>query len=246
MPEDNLKYTEQDVRKILQKALDIQKRENSPAERDGNPSGEYSLVDIEQAAEEIGLIPEHVHQAAAELDSQSNSSFLSTFLGAETSIVATGRDQEPVDEETLQGLIAAMQTIAGATGVGNVHGSVCSWATTSADVERRGFPTEIIVRTGKRGTVAEVRERLGQLAAGIYGGVMGGVGLGAGLGVGLGVGLGKLDSGLFAVVFAVGTFVFSYGLSRLIFVWTAKHRRKETRRMLGRVLDFLKYNKSAE
>jgi hypothetical protein len=240
MTQDEPKFSDKDVRKIIQKALDIQKRERA-SEGTGevvSRTGDYSLSDIEQAAGEIGLSPELVHQAATELDTGGRSSFLHRFLGAETTIVATGRSPRSADPETLQELAATMQAIVGIVGAGNVHGSAYSWTTTSADVERRGFATEVTVRSRQNGTIVEVTDRLGQLAGGLYGGILGGVGLGAGLGVGLGVGLGALGSPLFAAIFAIGTFTLSFGLSRLIYTSVAKQRRKTTKQILNKILDF--------
>jgi hypothetical protein len=238
---DEASYSETDVKKIIQRALELQKREKEhQAITSGSDSGEFTLHDIEQTAKEIGLENDLVHRAAMEIQGGARSSFLKRFLGSETEIAAIGRDDTATSNEALQELAVTMQTITGFSGTGSAQGSVCSWVTSRADVEQRGFPTQITVRSVTSGTVVEIRERLGQLAAGLYGGLMGGVGLGAGLGVGLGVGLGKLGSGGAAAIIATGTFVASYGLARLIFTSVAARRRRETRVMLKRILSFLR------
>lgn len=241
MNDDPIRYSDDDVRKIIQRALEIQKRATpvaDDAQPNRSPEG-LSIDEIEQTAAEIGLDPSLIRQAASDLHVTPDRPMLRRFLGAETQMTATRTLPQSAHTETLQELAVALQSVAGVQGMGSVHGGVCSYVTSGADAEKRGFSTEITVQATRSGTVIEIRERFGMLALGIYGGLMGGIGLGAGLGVGFGVGMGVLGSGGIAAAIAIGTFAASYGLARLIFTGLVRSRRREGRRMADRIAGFL-------
>ena len=174
MSDNDRRYSDKDMKRILKRALELQAKSSSRAAPAGS---DYSLNDLESVANEIGLPPELVRHAALELDTGSRKSGGSWFLGAETHVVAEQALPVGVDEERLDELLAAMPHLAEGAGSGNAHRTVLTWSSSAAEAMRRGFATEVSVRTGTEATTVAVRERLGGLAGGVFGGMMGGIGL---------------------------------------------------------------------
>ncbi len=125
----------------------------------------------------------------------------------------------------LERVFAMIPSFTGENGTGNVMGGSLSWATNAEVVQRTGHRVEISVTPSGGQSIIKVRNRLGQIAGGLFGGLMGGVGLGAGLGVGLGVGLKALGSVPFAVLFPIGTVVGSYLIARFAFTLFSRLRK---------------------
>ena len=240
--DEGKRYSDEEVQKILKRALEIQRQKSEEvAHRGGSAlSGDFTLEEIESMAAEIGIEQSLVQSAALAVDLDHGASFSKRFLGGGTAVEVEGRLDIGIDEKALREVEAMLRNVTGCYGAGTVYGSVLSWANSGLEALRRGFSTEITVRTGTSGTTVHVRERLGNMAGGIYGGLVGGIGLGAGLGVGFGVGLTVLGSGLAAAGFAIGILAGSYGLARMIFGIIKRHRRRETKNMLSSILAFIR------
>ena len=240
MTDSEERFSDRDVDRIIQKALEMQRRgrktePNSNANRDNR----LSLGDIEQAAKEVGIEPSFIREAANEIEAESQLRKGSLFLGGNPTVIAIETIDAQTGGELIAELAAAMQSIVGNQGSATTHGATLSWSTDRLAAMQQAYSTEISVRGTKDRTKVEVRKDLGPLAWAIFGGVMGGVGLGAGLGVGLGVGLGALGMPGVAGIIAMGTLGLSYLLSRSIFKTVHAKRQRDTRKILSRIRAFL-------
>jgi hypothetical protein len=153
------------------------------------------------------------------------------FLGGTVDPVEVRLAGRVAAQRDLERVFAMIPSITGENGTGNVMGGSLSWATSAEVVQRTGHSVDISVTPSGGKSVVRVRNRLGQVAAGLFGGLMGGLGLGAGLGIGLGVGLTALDSVPFAVLFPVGTLILGYSIARLSFSLFSRTRKSRVRDM---------------
>ena len=240
MTDDDHRYSDRDVDRILQKALEMQRkgRQDDPTSN-ASRDNRLTLGDIEQAGKEVGIEPSLIRDALYEIEIESHRNRGSLFLGGSLSVSASETIDAPTNDETVRELAAAMQGIVSSQGAATTHGTTLSWRTDRLAAMQQAYSTEITVHGTKDRTKIEIRENLGQLAGAIFGGVMGGVGLGAGLGVGFGVGMGALGMPGVTAIIAVGTLGFSYLLSRFIFRAVHSKRKRETRKVASRIRAFL-------
>lgn len=236
MSGDARRFTDREVRRILERALEIQKREAKELAPGGGPGTGLTIEDLTDAAVQAGINPSLVTRAARELETGTGR--WRGFLGSEPDPVTAASLPYRVSDEDLHELLPMIQSFTGMAGSGTVSRLSLSWASIAQSTSNTGIPTEVTVRTGRGSTEISVRDRLGAVAGGVFGGLMGGVGVGAGVGVGFGVGLGALGSLPFAALFALGMLAASYLGSRLIFTGVVRWRIRERGRALGRILEF--------
>ncbi len=226
---DGRRYSDAEVRKIIEKALSLQKKESN-----GDTASEgqgVTLSEIDAIAREAGISSSLIRRAASELETQGVSEKQNRFLGGTVNPVEVQLAEGIASQHDLERVFAMIPSITGENGTGSVVGSSLSWATNAEVVQRTGHSVDISVTPSGEKSLVRVRNRLGQLAAGLFGGLMGGVGLGAGLGVGLGVGLKTLESLPFAVLFPIATLTGSYLLARLIFYLFSISRKSRIKDM---------------
>lgn len=234
MSESERRFSDDEARDIIKRALQLQHRGSEEA---SSPDG-LSLSELESIAEDVGVSAELVRRAAAEVETGEAAVGRSRFLGATTTPSETVAVDRPIGEEELQELLISLPSITGDDGTGNAHRRSLSWATNSVVAMRTGRSLRITAHGSESGAVIRVREELGQVAAGLFGGLTGGVGLGAGFGVGFGVGLGALGSPLFAALVPIGFIGGSYFLARAIFRAVSRARKRHLRRIAARIREF--------
>jgi hypothetical protein len=150
-------YTEKELKQIIAKAIEIQKRDTGLS-TEGNG---YTLRDIEEMADGIGIAPSVLRKALSEIESE-DGGFGMKFMGTDPNIHATDVVHRELSESELREVMAGLQAIVGKVGAGNAHGSTLSWITIGSEVKERGFATEVSARVKDGQTVMTVRERLGQ------------------------------------------------------------------------------------
>lgn len=233
---DARRFTDREVRRILERALEIQKRETKELTPGGGAGTGLTIEDITDAAVQAGINPSLVRRAARELETGTGKGRV--FLGSEPDPISSASLPYRVSDEDLRELLPMIQSFTGQAGSGTVSRLALSWASIMQSTSNTGVTTEVTVRTGRDSTEITVRDRLGAVAGGVFGGLMGGVGVGAGLGVGFGVGLGTFGSPSFAALFALGMLTVSYLGARMVFTGVARWRRRERSRALERILEF--------
>ncbi len=227
MSDSQRRYSDAEVRKIIETALNLQKKA-AIADSDTDRQG-VTLDEIDAIAREAGIPSALIRRAAAEIESSSAKEKPNRFLGGTIDLGEVRLANRIAAQRDLERVVAMIPSITGETGTGNVMGGSLSWATGAEVVQRTGHSVDISVIPSGGQSVIRVKNRLGQIAGGLFGGLMGGLGLGAGLGIGLGVGLKALGSVPFAVLFPIGTVLGGYLIARLAFSLFTKARKSRIR-----------------
>lgn len=167
-PVEKRRYSDKELALIIKRAAELEGRVGAEV-----PGGVHSLAEIQQIAEEAGLDPELILQAAASLESSALSR-KSLILGAPTEFRFHRTIDAEIDESDLGELISTIRQVMGHEGeVSNVLG-VAEWKHyTQSEFERalsRSSPrdhVEISPRPGE--TKIRVTSRYAKQAARVFG-----------------------------------------------------------------------------
>lgn len=228
------RYSDDEVRKLLERATELQDTDPSLPAASG-----LTLPELESIAEEAGIEGAAVRRAAAELESGvvvRPSGGLADRIAGEP-LAATLEQVVPgeASREALESLIPLLQTASDAAGSVSQVGRTLTW-----QARDQGNLREIqVVITARNGeTRIRIMERYGGLAGAVFGSGVGGVGGGVGFGVGLGVGLG-IGSALMAVMFPVTVIGLTYLGSRVVYTGVVRRRREVLDRLMADVVESL-------
>lgn len=220
------RYTDEEIRAVLERAAEIQHVEPSPSERSG-----LTLAQLESVAKQAGIDVAAVRRAAAELgtDVDAGSSLVRTIAGAPTRVVLVRSVPGERSAAELEALIPAIQNAAGMSGTANLVGHTLTWQVQSPNAARE---LQVMVTSRNGETRIRVEEGYGNLAGGLFGGVIGGVGGGVGFGVGISVGA-VMGSTLMMVAFPIGTIGLAFLGSRAAYAGIVNRRRRALDRLLA-------------
>ena len=225
MDEENTNFSDRQVNLIIKKALEIQQKEM--------PSGEkgLSIKDVEQLGTEIGISSDVIKRAAAEIMQKKHRNSL--IFGKTGSVIAPSIEFDRLlSGEQLAELNAAIPSIIRSPGIGQPRKNGLYWS--SLNTMQTGLCTEVIAsKTRDNKTALTVRERLGVVAGALYGGITGGLGLGLGIGLPVPLAATGLISPILSVLGLLLCLGGSFFLSRWIFTWFAKRRKKRLEKILS-------------
>lgn len=224
------RYDEDEVRRIVARATELQRELPGAAGSDG-----LTLAEVEEIATEAGIERTLIRRAARELDTGvEEAGPWAAVAGASPKIVLERTLPGEIPDEAFELLVTEIQRGMGTHGQPAVLGRTLSWRS-ETPASTRLLHVMVTSRDGE--THIRIAERLHQLAGGLFGGIVGGVGGGVGLGVGLGVGIGALGSALFAVAWPVGVVGLSYMTAREIFRVMVRNRRRALSDLLERLTE---------
>lgn len=229
------RYGEKEVGLILKRAAELQ-REASATTPGG---GGFSLGELEEIAEEAGIDPRYLRQAASELDTGAAgtpSGAAARFLGGPLTIELERSLAGELAPADFEGLVPDIQRAADALGQASLLGHTLTWHSSTPQGERS---LQITVSSTHGRTRIRIQERLNGLAGALFGGFMGGGGGGVGLGIGLGVGLGALGSAAFAIAFPVAVIGGSYVAARTLFGSLSRRRQRVLRELMDRLTEHI-------
>jgi hypothetical protein len=225
------RYADDEVRRLLERASEIQAREGTQAVVH---SGGFSLAELEEIAAEAGISPAHMRQAAAELESRAAAEGDWTWAtGEPVTLVRERFVSGELPADAFESLVMEIQRSAGLHGQPSLMGRTLTW---QADTPSRDRSLQVMIASRDGRTRIRVEERLHQLAGGLFGGMMGGVGGGLGVGVGVGVGLNVLGSALFAVAAPLGVVGLSFLAARGIFSGISRRRQRALDALMTRLV----------
>jgi hypothetical protein len=216
------RYSDDEVQRLLNRAAELETQgPGLPMRTEGS-----TLADIESIAEEAGINPALVRQAARELESGSTvltvpPPLSGGFLGAPTVFELEHTVRGEASQLTLERLVPILQRASDGLGQPSLLSKTLTWISQDSSKTRT---LQVSVSVGRGETRISIEERYGNLAGGLFAGIMGGGGTGIGLGVGFGVGLGALGSVAFAALFPIGIMGAAYALSRSIYRHTVQGR----------------------
>ena len=213
-------FNEKDAARVIERALEIQKRE-------GRDSGEprLTLSDLEKIGRESGITTDLIRRAASEIASGGRPRAISDVLVGGRPLVELRSETGRVPSQTdLQSLIFALPAITGDSGTGTPVGHALVWTSDEATRRRSGRTLSVALGPTPQGSEVRITENLTSIAAGLFAGLIGGLGVGAGLGAGIGGGLEGLGSPVAAVLIPIVTLGGSWLLARGIFRAVLRHR----------------------
>ncbi len=225
------RYSDSEVKEIVRRAAE---------EQVAHPTDEgMSLGTVQQIADDVGISPARVEQAARRLASRetgpppAESGAGAFWLGSSTVIgcerVVEGEVGEAVYDDILDEIQAAFST----EGQASTLGRSMTWRTENPVAgKRRALQVRVTSRGGQ--TRIQVQERLGELATALYSGILVGGGVG-GVATILGIGLGWLGAGLEAGVLSAVWLPSMYALTRAIFRGVARKKRADLEELSDRI-----------
>jgi serine/threonine-protein kinase len=243
-PRDALLMSSTEAQAVWQRAAELQSSTGAVArptsldfsdrQRPVSTTSAYSLADVEAGAAGVGVGPQYVSRALAELGLTNQGERASAtglvrpgitspknhFLGASSAIAFEAIVDGEMPERDFDLMVDLIRRAIGDAGMVSAVGRSLTWS--SAD-RRRKVSISILVRAGK--TSIYVGERLRDLAGGLFGGIMGGGGGGT-IGPAIGIGMNYFHSGAAALLIAVGWMGTMYGIARTIFSRMSRSRGK--------------------
>jgi len=223
-------YDEKEVGRLLKRATELQREDPVRA----NPSGGFTLQELEEIAAEAGIDPHHLRRAASELDTSGSPEGWEHLLGEKVTLVRQAVVPGELDEEGFERVLATIQIVARDHGQPSLLGRTLTW---QAETSSKSRSIQIVVSSRNGETHIRAEERLHQMAAGLFAGTTAGFGVGVGVAVGFPVGLEVLGSALFAAAFPVGTIGLTLIAVRQIYRAVVRKRRSVLTTLVERVAD---------
>jgi hypothetical protein len=220
------KYSDREVRSILQYAIRIQHEE-----KHGKDFAEgLSLPEIESVAKDIGVPPELVHRAIREYETQRLPRVSAILLGEPVQLAYEESAGRCLTFAEIEELLTQIRSLQRTMQLDNAIPAVGQGLIVS--VTANGSETHL-----------HIVDKLHAQAGGIFGGLLGGMGLGAGLGIGLGVGVGVLGSWIFAAAVPIALAALGYVLARTIYKKVVRSRRQRMARFMEHVRGLMRGKK---
>jgi hypothetical protein len=221
------RFSEREVGLIIKRATELQQTEPVESER----SGGVSLAELEQIAREASIDPSFIRRAATDLDTVSPSR-ASPLLGAPTVLRFERTINGEVPSTEFELLVLEIQKTLSQHGTPSAIGRSLTW--TSMPSMRASRERQITISVTPRGGVTTIRieERLGNLAAGLFGGLIGGFSAGS-----LGLILGTLQEAVVVLPIAGAVVAATYAVARGAFSYIGRKRSRELQSLLERLAD---------
>ncbi|MFW5947469.1 MAG: hypothetical protein ACOCUW_03155 [Gemmatimonadota bacterium] len=232
LPASPRRYTDAEVRKLLERATQLQQTQPAPAEGSG-----LTLVQLESIAREAGIDVEAVRRAAAELDAGAVGvgHWSSRLAGAPMGVVLVRSLPGEAAEAAVEATIPLIQAAVDAPGQASRVGRTFTWQSRSQTSLRE---TRVVIRARNGETRIEVRERYSALAGTIFGSGVGGIGIGVGFGVGAGVGT-AIGSALMIFGFPIAALGVTWLGSRALYSGIVNRRREALARLVDDLAESL-------
>lgn len=230
LPTPARRYGDREVRRLLQRAAELQKQESVREYADDG--GGLTLTDLQEVAAEAGIHPRYIQQAAAGIEQSRPSGFAARLAGTGLTITVERVVPGELAEEGFEQAILEIQRAFSGSGNASMVGRTLMWKSDTMDHQSS---LQVTVSSRRGETRIRAEERLHGTAAAAHLGIVVGAGTGVGLGVGISVGLAALGSALFATLFPVGAIG---GLYAGVRHWMKKlgiRRRSELERMADRI-----------
>ncbi len=225
------RFSDSEVKEIVRQAADDQVATT--------PSGGMSLKTVQQIAEDVGIPPEKIEQAAGKLAKRQSTAppsksgpgafWLGNSTLLESERVIEGEVSPAIYEEIEEEVQATFST----GGEVDVLGKSLHWRTKNPELGKtRALQVRVTSRGGK--TLVQVQERIGELATALYCSILVGGGVG-GIGTILGIGLGWLGHGMASGLMSIGWAGGTYALTRAIYKAIARKKHSDLEALTNRI-----------
>jgi len=229
---DHRLYDDETAGQVLRRAAELQHESHVPTHAgDG-----LSAADLEQIATEAGIEPAFVRQAMAEARASSPESAHSRFLGEVKTLESIEVLEGEVSRDCMDRMLEEVQRAFADGGTVTRTGRSATW-TASRTLASSRLSSLVVAITARDGqTEVRITERLDNLSTALFVGL--GFGGGAvGVAISGAVGMGEFGNPLVFAAMAVTAVSGFYGMARTLYTRSARKRRRELQRLLGRLVD---------
>jgi exoribonuclease R len=131
LPTPVRRYGDKEVRRLLQRAAEIQKQESVREYADDG--GGLTLADLQEVAAEAGIHPKYIQQAAAGIEQSKPSGFASKLAGTELTITVERVVPGELPEEGFEQAILEIQRAFSGSGNPSMVGRTLMWKSDTMD-----------------------------------------------------------------------------------------------------------------
>jgi hypothetical protein len=217
---------------VLRRAAELQHESNVPVHGgDG-----LSAADLEQIATEAGIDPAFVRRAIVEAQVSSPETGHSPVFGEVKTLELVEVMEGEVNSDSVDRMLEEVQRAFADGGTVTRTGRSATWSAsrTLASSRLSSLVVAITARDGQ--TEVRITERLDNLASALFVG-LGVAGSAVGVGISGAVGMGEFGSLALFAAMAVTAVSGCYGTARTLYSRSARRRRRELRRLLGKLVE---------
>ena len=229
---DHRLYNDETAGQVLRRAAELQHESHVPAHAgDG-----LSATELEQIANEAGIDPAFVRQAIVEAQVSSPETDRSRFLGEVKTLESIEVLEGEVSPDSMDQMVEEVQRAFADGGTVTRTGRSATWSAsrTLASSRLSSLVVAITARDGQ--TEVRITERLDNLSTALFVG-LGFGGSAVGVAISGAVGMGEFGNPLVFAAMAVTAVTGFVGAARTLYTRSARKRRRELQRLLGRLVD---------
>jgi hypothetical protein len=224
------RYNEDEVRSLVQRAAELEVAQ--PATVDGA----MTIGGIERIAEEAGIPPALVRQAAVSTEARPAappSRVATTLIGGPTGIDIERIVEGEVPEGEYAMLVDEIRTRIGQAGIVSSLGRSVTWVASDGSAQtRRPLQVTVAVRSGR--TRIHIRDNCTDLRAGIFGGVLAGAGAG-GLGPVIAIAVEAMKNPAALLFMAPAWIALVYSVARSLYFHNTRSRQQQLEDLADRL-----------
>ncbi len=230
--DDDRRFDDEAAAQVLKRAAELQHATHVPATAGEGLSG----TELQEVAREAGIDPAFVRQAITERETGLAEPAKPGFLGEAKVLELVAETDGEVSGEALELMIEEVQRAFADAGTARTSSHTATW--TASRQLASGRLSSLVVGITSRGGRTEIRitENLDNLSTALFAGLFVG-GSGVGVGISGAIGMEALGSPLVWVAGALASIGGFYTLARTLYSRSARRRRWELKRLLGRLAD---------
>lgn len=225
-------FDDQRAGEVLRRAAELQHESNVPmAVGEG-----LSAAQLEEIAREAGIDASFVRRAIAELGGTSSELERSAWRGEQKTLEMVEVLEGEVSPESMDRMLEEVQRAFADSGHLTRTERSATWTGSRALAGSR-LSSLVVAITARDGqTEIRITEKLENLATALFGGLAVG-GSAAGIGISGAIGMGELGSPVAFAIMALTAVSGFYGTARTLYRRSARKKRRELQRLLGRLVD---------
>jgi IS5 family transposase len=229
---DQRLYDDETAGQVLRRAAELQHESGVPV----HAGGGLSAADLEQVAQEAGIDPAFVRRALAESQVSSPETERSPVLGEVKTIEIVEVMEGEVSSDSMDRMLEEVQRAFADGGSVTRTERSATWSSSRALASSRlsSLVVAITARDGR--TEIRITERLDNLSTALFVG-LGFGGSAVGVAISGAVGMGEFGNPVVFGAMAVAAVSTFYGTARTLYTRSARKRRRELQRLLGRLVD---------
>ena len=229
---DSKRFDDEAAADLLRRAAELQHQSAVPTRAGGG----LSASDLEQVAREAGIDPAYVRQAVAEREVSSPETRVSPVFGEVRTLELVEVLEGEVSPDSMDRMLEEVQRAFADGGSVTRTDRSATWSSSRSLASSRlsSLVVAITARDGR--TELRITERLDGLSSALFAG-LGVGGSAAAVGISGAVGMGEFGSPLIFAAMVLTSVSALYGTARTLYTRSARKRRRELQRLLGRLVE---------